>query len=1090
MNVAAPANAAAIQSSRPLVEPAPSWVLPAQIPAVPAAAEGSASIDLLSDEQIRFGPQDDSTYYQEVYKIASPEGLGDADLRLDWDPSLETLAVHKYQIVRDGKTIDLLGDGSKISVIRRETNIDSASLDGELTAIMQPPDIRVGDVIDLSFTRTRRDPALNGKSEALEGPSDGHTYGRYRLRMLWPDSKKLEWRKYPGILDPKLSHSSAGYELLADVKNVTTPLPPAGAPAHYRVISAIDISEFPDWRSVVATLLPLYERASALSASSPVKAEAQRIAAATTDPVRRAEIALQLVQEQVRYLFVGMNDGGYVPATADLTWSRKFGDCKGKTVLLTALLRELGIEAEPVLVNTENGDLVAHRLPAVSAFDHVLVRAHIGGRTYWLDGTGLGDTKLSRLTTPPYQVGLPLLTNTQALIPLVPDDVKTPNEIVTIELDATAGIDAPAPAVGEMRFRGADAPQMRQKYAGLSAADLDKQLRELWHKSYDFILPDKVGAAVDDKTGDFVITLTGTAKMDWYSDVGARWYEVDRSRIGWKFDIDRTDAINKDAPFEIDYPDYWESREIIKLPDGGNGFRLQGDSIDEVVDGTYALHRKVEISDGIMTMDASTRTLASELPASKAEEFKSELEKLANIAVFVRVPDDYMATAADIKALQGNKPALAVALMHRGAVHFDRGEFAESLADENAAIAIDPTKAPAQAIRALTLAIQNDPKADEAADRALSLDSKQNLAWRAKGLIAAKAKRYDDADAAFSKALAIEPNDPQVLAARSSARLILGRFADSLADAEAALSITPKLEIRIVRATALAGLKRKAEALAEADRAVEAQPDSMEIRRARAMLRSGLGEPELAIQDYDELLRKAPQADFYLARAQLWPSGEEAKQKADVDAALRLDPRSTKALALHASLAIQGSEFGTAKSDIAKVEAADPDSPMIKPLRLQLLEAQGRGREALALIDGYIAKHSDDAGAFNERCWTKATLNIELETAIADCNASLKLKPDNPATLDSRAFAELRLGNIKAALADYDAALKVQPELAASLYGRAIVRSRAGDHKGALSDIAEARKLSSRIDKRFAGFGIQLPSELAPSPAPTAQAGQ
>src|SRR5206468_83165 len=114
---------------------------------------------------------------------------------------------------------------------------------------------------------------------------------------------------------------------------------------------------------------------------------------------------------------------------------------------------------------------------------------------------------------------------------------------------------------------------------------------------------------IDESTGDFVIKMTGTAKMDWYSDVGARWYEMDRARLGWKLDTDRPGSLNKDAPFEIDYPDYWESRETIKLPADGDGFVLQGGSVDESIGGVYAFHRKVALSGGVVTMESSTRAL-------------------------------------------------------------------------------------------------------------------------------------------------------------------------------------------------------------------------------------------------------------------------------------------------------------------------------------------------------------------------------------------------------------------------------------------------------------------------------------------------
>jgi transglutaminase-like putative cysteine protease len=102
-------------------------------------------------------------------------------------------------------------------------------------------------------------------------------------------------------------------------------------------------------------------------------------------------MALRLVQDQIRYVFLGMNLGGYTPASAETTWARRFGDCKGKTALLVALLRELGIDAEPALVSTTAGDGLDQRLPTLQLFDHVIVRARIDKTIYWLDGARQGD---------------------------------------------------------------------------------------------------------------------------------------------------------------------------------------------------------------------------------------------------------------------------------------------------------------------------------------------------------------------------------------------------------------------------------------------------------------------------------------------------------------------------------------------------------------------------------------------------------------------------------------------------------------------------------------------------------------------------
>src|SRR5439155_3287545 len=118
--------------------------------------------------------------------------------------------------------------------------------------------------------------------------------------------------------------------------------------------------------------------------------------------------------------------GGLVPAMAQVTWERRFGDCKAKTALLLALLDELGVPAEPVLANVAIGDAIAERLPMIGLFNHVLVRAHVSGKDYWLDGTRSGDKDLEAIKAPEFGWVLPVTENAQ-LVHLVPESLTRPN---------------------------------------------------------------------------------------------------------------------------------------------------------------------------------------------------------------------------------------------------------------------------------------------------------------------------------------------------------------------------------------------------------------------------------------------------------------------------------------------------------------------------------------------------------------------------------------------------------------------------------------------------------------------------------------
>lgn len=1102
---------------RPAIAPPADWVLPAVVPAAPDKVEGASVVDLLLDQQVHLIEGGVASYRANMFRIATAEGLDSGALQINWDPSLEVLTLHHYRVVRDGKTIDLLGDGSHLQVVRREKNLENATLDGVLTASQQPEDLRVGDVIETAYTIVRRDPATQGRISGIYGPQDGWPYGRYRLRMTWPQGRDLYWHAAPGAIQPVQHDSATGHELLADITNLVTKRAPAGAPARFDLVNLVDVTEFADWPAVSRRFAALFDQAVALAPDSPLRAEIARIAAASPDPLRRAGLALMLVEDQVRYLFVGIDDGGYVPAPADQTWQRRYGDCKGKTALLIALLQGLGIDARPVLVNTENGDATAHRLPTMGGFDHVIVEARIGGKSYWLDGTRLGDTRLDRLEMPNYIVGLPATAKGDGLIPLVPPAPTAPRSVVSLTLDASAGIEAPARAMAEMRFHGEDAAITRMKYTGLSNDERDRALKKRWRDMYDFITPDEVTAQADEPGGDFVLTMRGSAKMDWYASGSSRWYEMDRARVGWKFDTTREGELTPDAPFAFAHPEWWANHEVVILPQKGDGFSLQSRDVDRTVGGLYAFHRKVTLDHGVVTMDNDSRSLKAELPSAEAESVHAAMAELAADGVFIHLPETYLHTPADFAAMAGDRAAVARAHVQNGAILLDKGDSAGSIAEESAALAIDPALAMAHGVTALALARsgKDDARALAEADRALTvapapsqgkakeggegkaqdggegktqesaegktrdggaLENQPWLAWAARGTVHLRKGDYAAAVAAFDHVLDSRHGDLNALISRGSAQLGLAHWTQALADFDAALAIAPDIAIAGSRAMALAGVGRREEAIEAADQAIAKNPDDRNIRLVRIDVRQQTGDSAGALADAEYLLTHNPTAREYLIHAELLPLAETARREADIDAALKRDPKSANAWLIRAQGAIATGRLDVATTALAQAETLKADAFALTGLRLDLLAKRGEPAAALKLAGDTIAHHPADPKALNLVCWFKATRNVALDTALADCDAALKLAANTPAYLDSRGLVRLRGGDAKGAITDYSAALRQSPDLVASLYGRGIAWARLGDRNRALADLSRARSNRPEIDAIWADYGVTPPA--------------
>ncbi len=629
----------AFAGDQPLYAPPAAWVDVASIPPPPADDGAPAVQILLDDHQSRLDPSGDAYYARRVVKILKPEGLAAVkSMSVLWSPDTEGMIFHTLSIIRGGQVIDLLTDRKAMLVLRRETNLEQASLDGRITASRQIDGLQTGDILDFSFTRTRNDPVMKGHSFDVEQLAFSGVAGRYRTVISWPKGEAVTWKATAGFGEPTTSTRDGRTVLTLDKTLIQAPKAPIGAPLRFRRVGQMRTTSFQSWSEVSKLMAPLFAKASEIGPDSPIKAEADAIAAKTADPRARAFLALQLVEDKTRYFFLGMGEGGYVPAKADDTWTQRFGDCKAKTALLLALLKTLGIEAEPVLVNLGAGDGIDELPPSLSVFNHVLVRAKVGGQSLWLDGTRTGDTNPQAMQAPAHKWGLPVRDRGAGLEQLVEAQINVPTTSTVIHLDASKGLEALATARISLTYSGILATQVRAALARTPRADFERNFRQQFSTAGSGMEIDQVSWRDDPAHDLFTIELTGTDDIDWRKnpDLNVHEFRVGSGAAPRPFPK-REPGPNQDAPFAIAYPSFTRTRTEIVLPDGGKGFTIRGPSGVAHVAG-YEISSASEIKGAVASFTVDQRATASEIGYAETETANKEIRRLRDVDSLVRAP--------------------------------------------------------------------------------------------------------------------------------------------------------------------------------------------------------------------------------------------------------------------------------------------------------------------------------------------------------------------------------------------------------------------------------------------------------------------
>ena len=368
----------------------PAWVevlpVPAEDPKLRAEVE-DGQFFLLSDHQLRWEGPIKLSYARTVTKVTDRAGLEDlATIQINFDPEFEDISLVRLVIRREGEEIDLKPN-VQVQVYRRETRLEEGIIDGTLTAVVQVPDLRVGDVLDQATILARRPMLAAGERGGSSWLEWATPVVLSRTVLTWPRSMPLEVGPLPDRVEytaTEVSEAMRRHEWRRE--GHIPPIAEDGVP--YEVIedALVRFSDSRDWAPLAQALAPHYTTDYPLPPAWEAKVAA--IAKAHPTPEAQAFAALRLVQDELRYVSLNVGTGGYFARKPEEAIATGFGDCKDKSLLLRVILTRLGIEAVVALTDLDAGYALPDELPMLGVFDHMILRATLDGQSVWMDPTG------------------------------------------------------------------------------------------------------------------------------------------------------------------------------------------------------------------------------------------------------------------------------------------------------------------------------------------------------------------------------------------------------------------------------------------------------------------------------------------------------------------------------------------------------------------------------------------------------------------------------------------------------------------------------------------------------------------------------
>ena len=334
----------------------PDWVRSAAAQALPSYPESTKAVVLLDEQTYTVAPDGRATVRErKVVKILRVQGRQEADPIVYFGKDSKVMSMHVWSIDPAGHEYAL-----------KDNEIQNVGLPGEggelysddRAMFAEPPGRDPGGIVAFEYEQRER-PYL-AEADWIFQDELPHLTQSFTLVLPPSYSYTTTWahhEKTPGIdLENHRYRWEMNGEAGIDLDRV--PLAPsfqalAGRMTVHYSGPSLPAAQEGTW----AGLGEWYDGLSRdrMQPTPEIAAKAAELTAGKTDFYDKAEAIGEYVQRDIRYFVVELGVGGLQPHPAGDIFKGRYGDCKDKATLLSAMLSSVGIHSALVMVDTERG---------------------------------------------------------------------------------------------------------------------------------------------------------------------------------------------------------------------------------------------------------------------------------------------------------------------------------------------------------------------------------------------------------------------------------------------------------------------------------------------------------------------------------------------------------------------------------------------------------------------------------------------------------------------------------------------------------------------------------------------------------------
>ena len=354
-----------------------------------ATLEDLGAVILETDEEIVLNENGSFEYTKyEKIKVTSERGKKFGEIQIHFNKNFDKIKSIEAYTIRS--------DGERIKATKTQDFVPSHPSDtysGDFARVIYMPMVEIGSVIEYTVKKDVSYPIYEKTFDYNYFFGGITETKKSRFVLTIPENKKLLYKTYNTSITPVITYSDTGkgngkkrqitYEWEAD--DIIKMVPEEGMPPVEEIVPWLTVSTIENWDAVKDLWWGKASQAFQISPS--IRNKAKELTAGLKTDREKADAIVEYVAQNIKYLGLEFNELIFVPDNATNVFKNKYGDCKGKSVLLMTMLHEVGIESYPVLIRNRAVGKIDTSIPTISLFNHVIVYCKIDNEEYWLDPT-------------------------------------------------------------------------------------------------------------------------------------------------------------------------------------------------------------------------------------------------------------------------------------------------------------------------------------------------------------------------------------------------------------------------------------------------------------------------------------------------------------------------------------------------------------------------------------------------------------------------------------------------------------------------------------------------------------------------------